>query len=253
MIKVRGPGRYLVLFLFSAQVAAAFDATPLHLARGARVGVVSSLDPDITHFHSGRSITDAFLHTERINWSIGSMLLDAVQERVTQMGLVLVPLGIIPELSHVRESCFLNGNFNKGLPKDCAPPLEHLITENQLQAIIVLAPGLNNSAHGGSSRRKELPDYVRGWGFMTGTSGAPDGKPSLFSMTELLLVAPSPNGPVLHAREWGANYEIEWSSFVPPPDLKAIPLPDYDQLRPFFAALLGRQTSRLLDQIQVGP
>ena len=254
MIKVRGPGSYLAfLLLFGAQMAAAFDATPLHLARGARVGVVSALEPDITHFHAGRSITDAFLHTERVNWSITAMLLDALKDRVTQMGLVLVPVGLTTELNRVRESCFLNGNFNKGLPKDCAPPLEHLSSENQVQAVIVLAPGLNNSAHAGSSRRKELPDYVRGWGFMTGTAGAPDGKPALFSMTELLLVASSPDVPVLHAREWGGNYELEWSRFVPPADLKAIPIEDYDQLQPLFGGLLGRQTSRLLDQIQVGP
>jgi hypothetical protein len=254
MMKVRGPGSYLaILVLFGAQVAAAFEPTPLHLARGARIGVVSSLEPDITHFHSGRSLKDAFLHTERLNWSTGAMLLDALKERVAQMGLVLVPMGVTTELSRARETCFLNGNFNKGLPKDCVPAFEHLGSEDQVQAVIVLAPGLNNSAHAGSSRRKELPDYVRGWGFMTGTAGAPDGKPALFSMTELLLVAPSPDGPALHAREWGGNYELEWASFVPPPDLKAIPIPAYGELKPLFAGLLGRQTSRLLDQIQIGP
>jgi hypothetical protein len=253
MVKVRVPGSYLaILLVFSAPVAA-FDATPLHLTRGARIGVVSALEPDITHFHSGRSITDAFLHTERVNWSPTGMLLDALKERATQMGLVLVPLALTTELNRARETCFLNGNFNKGLPKECVPPLEHLGSDDQVQAVIVLGPGLNNSAHAGSSRRKDLPDYVRGWGFMTGAAGAPDGKPALFSLTELLLVAPSPEGPALHAREWGANYEIEWSNFVPPPDLKAIPISDYAQLQPLFAGLLGRQTSRLLDQIQVGP
>ena len=40
--------------------------------------------------------------------------------------------------------------------------------------LIVLAPGLNNSSQaGGGTYRKDLPDYLRGWGFVTGD---PNGK-----------------------------------------------------------------------------
>jgi hypothetical protein len=251
MLKVRGI--YLVYVLLFSTPLTAREITPLLLPRGARVGVVSVLDPEITHFHSGRSIQDASLHTEVVGWSTGAMLLEALRERATQMGLVLVPLAPPTELSRAREACFLDGNFNKSLPKPCILPLEHLGSDDHVQAVIVLAPGLNNSAHAGSSRYKDLPDYVRGWGFMSGESASPDGKPLLFSFVELLLVAESPEGPELRGREWGGNYTVEWTTFVAPPDPKSIPLSYYPQLQPLFAGMLGRQASRLLDQVQVGP
>jgi hypothetical protein len=240
----------LALALLTAPIAAK-DAKPLMLARGARVGVISLLDPEVTHFHTAKSIKDTALHTEQVNWSVATMLLDALKDRAAQMGLVLVPLSVTDELDRSRESCFLNGNFNKSLPKNCVLPFQHLGAAERVEATIVLAPGLNDSTHAGSTRRKELPDYVRGWGFVTGEETSPDGKPTLFSMTELLLVAPSPEGPVLRGREWGGNYSLEWTNFVAPPNIKEIPAQDYSQLQPLFGGILSRQAARLLDEIQV--
>ncbi len=240
----------MVFALLSAPLVAK-DATPLVLARGARVGVISLLDPEVTHYHDAKSIKDTALHTEPVNWSVAAMLVDALKDRAAQKGLVLVPLGVTDELDRARESCFLNGNFNKSLPKDCVLPLQHLGTEERVDATIVLAPGVNNTTHAGSTRRKELPEYVRGWGFITGDESSPDGKPTLFSMTELLLIAPSPEGPVLRGREWGGNYSLEWSNFVAPANIKEIPAQQYSQLQPLFAGILSRQAARLLDQIQV--
>ena len=240
----------MVFALLSAPLVAK-DATPLALARGARVGVINLLDPEVTHFHDSKSIKDTALHTEPVNWSVAAMLVDALKDRAAQMGLVLVPLGVTDELDRSRENCFLNGNFNKSLPKDCVLPFQHLGSDEHVDATIVLAPGVNNTAHAGSTRRKELPEYVRGWGFITGDESSPDGKPTLFSMTELLLIAPSPQGPVLRGREWGGNYSLEWSNFVAPANIKEIPAQQYSQLQPLFAGILSRQAARLLDQIQV--
>ena len=240
----------MVLALLTAPIAAK-EATPLMLARGARVGVISLLDPEVTHFHTAKSIKDTSLHTEQVGWSVATMLLDALKDRAAQMGLVLVPLSVTDELDRSRESCFLNGNFNKSLPKDCVLPFQHLGDAERVEATIVLAPGLNNSTHAGSTRRKELPDYVRGWGFVTGDETSPDGKPTLFSMTELLLVAPSREGPVLRGREWGGSYSLEWTNFIAPPNIKEIPAQNYSQLQPLFGGILSRQAARLLDQIQV--
>jgi hypothetical protein len=240
----------LVFALWSAPLLAR-DAGPLVLARGARVGVLNLLDPEVTHYHDAKSIKDTALHTEPVNWSVAGMLVDALKDRAAQMGLVLVPLGVTDELDRSRESCFLNGNFNKSLPKDCVLPFQHLGAEEHVDATIVLAPGVNNSAHAGSTRRKELPEYVRGWGVETGDESSPDGKPTLFSMTELLLIVPSAEGPVLRGREWGGNYSLEWSNFVAPANIKEIPAQQYSQLQPLFAGILSRQASRLLGQIQV--
>jgi hypothetical protein len=243
-------GCFALLLALSAPVAAR-DITPLTLARGARVGVISLLDPEVTHFHSAKSIKDTALHTEPVGWSVTAMLIDALKDRAAQMGLVLVPLAVTDELDRSRESCFLNGNFNKSLPKDCVLPFKHLGDAERVEAVIALAPGLNNSTHAGSTRRKELPEYVRGWGVVTGEDVSPDGRPTLFSMTELLLVAPSPEGPVLRGREWGGNYSLEWTNFITPANIKEIPTQDYSQLQSLFAGILSRQAVRLLDQIQI--
>ena len=244
-------GAWLALLLALSAPLAAKDATPLTLARGARVGVISLLDPEVTHYHAAKAIKDTALHTEPVGWPVANMLTDALKDRAAQMGLVLVPLAVTDELDRSRESCFLNGSFTRSLPKDCVLPFKHLGDAEHVDAVIALAPGLNNGAHAGSTRRKELPEYLRGWGIVTGDESSPDGKPTLFSMTELLLIAPSPEGPVLHAREWGGNYALEWTNFIAPPNIKDIPSQDYNQLQPLFAGILSRQTSRLLDQIQM--
>jgi hypothetical protein len=233
--------------------AGARDATPLRLARGARVGVINLLDAEVTHFHAAKALKDTALHTEPVEWSVYNMLIDALKERAGQMGLVLVPLGATNELDRARENCFLNGNFNKNLPKDCVPAFASLGVAERVDAIIALAPGLNNSTHAGSTRRKEMQDYVLGWTVETGDTDSPDGKPMLFSMTELLLVAPSSDGPALRAREWGGSYSLEWTNYVAPAEPKELPPNSYPQLQPLFTAILARQAGRLLDQIEVGP
>lgn len=246
-------GGLAFLWLLSAPLAAK-DFTPLALARGARIGVVSVLAPEVTHFHAAKSIKDTALHTELVDWSVSNMLNEALKDRAAQLGLVLVPLALTDELERSRESCFLNGNFNKSaLPKECVGPFESLGAAERVSAIIVLAPGLNNSTHAGSTRRKELPEYVRGWGVITGEGASPDGKPAVVSMTELLLVAPSSEGPLIRAREWGGNYMLEWTDYVPPANVKDLAPQSYAQLKPLFAATLARQAGRLLDQVQILP
>lgn len=237
------------LLAFSAPLAAR-DSEPLTLAKGARVGVISLLDPEVTHFHTAKALKDSFLKTATVTWAVDTMLTEALKDRMSQMGLVLVPLGVTDELDRAREDCFLNGSFVKSLPKECILPVRHIINNERVDAVIVLAPGLNNSTHAGGARRKELPDYLRGWGFVTGDSVTAGGKPILFSMTELLLVAPTPEGPAVRGREWGGSYTLEWTNFIPPADLKEIPPQDLNQLQPLFGGILSRQTGRLLDQVQ---
>lgn len=260
MSRVRG--RWLAVFTAPTLVALNFlafstpsparDATPLIVPRGARIGVISVLDAEVTHFHAAKQVKDTALHTEQVDWSTGTMLMEALRDRMSQLGLVMVPLGVTDELDRARESCFLNGNFEKKLPKDCVAAFEHLGVAERVDAVIALAPGLNNSAHAGSTRRKDMPEYVRGWGVETGDVDSPDGKPIIFSMTELLLVAPSADGPVLRGREWGGNYALEWSNYVAPADPKKdLPAQAYSQLQPLFAGILGRQVARVMDDLQV--
>jgi len=247
-------GAWLVCLLVLSAPLGARESTPLVLSKGARVGVISVLDPEVTHFHAAKAIQDGFLKTQSVDWSVDTMLSNALKDRAAQMGLALVPLAVTDELDRAREGCFLNGNFGKGnLPKECVLPFQHLLASEHVDAVIALAPGLNNSTHAASSRRKELPEYVRGWGFITGEGASPSGKPALFSMTELLLVASTPAGPTLRGREWGGSYSLEWTDVVPPADLKDLPPQAYSPLQPLFTSVLARQAARLFDNIQMAP
>jgi hypothetical protein len=221
------------------------NAANLALAKGARVGILNLLDPDITHYHLSRDLEKSFLKTQYVGWRIDLMLAGAVRDRVEQMGLVEVPVSPTDALARGREHCFLNSPLAKGLPRECAPPFAQLAAQERLDAIIVLGPGLNDSAHG--RRRKELPEYLRGWGFVTRAEGG--ARTSLFNMTELLLVGINGEAVTLGGREWGGGYELDWADFDAQPDLKVLPGDVLDKLEPLFSDILRRQSGRLLDQV----
>jgi hypothetical protein len=221
----------------------------LQLPAGARVGVINLLDPEVTHFHASRQIENSFLKTYTVSWQVSAMLLAVVRDRLTQLGLTAVPVGPSDELRRGRESCFLDAALAKGLPKECGPLYAQLAAAERLSAIIVLGPGRNDSNHAGGARHRELPEYMRGWCFVTGAGGA-EALPSLLNLSELLLIGVSAAGAQLIDRQWGGDGQ-SWTGYQAPPDLKAFPQPQLDQLQPLFAALLKRQAAALLEKLQV--
>ena len=224
------------------------DPTPLVLQKGARVGIVNMMDAEVTHFHTARVLAQSFFKTPLVNWQVDSMLSDAVSPRLTQSGLA--PVGVVASdaLMRSRDEIFVNNSVARGLPRETARQFAELAAANHLDALIVLAPGLNNSSQAGSAVRKGLPEYVRGWGFVSTDN---NDKPSLFNMTQLLLIGIGPDGATLRAREWGGAYTDEWSDYVAPADLKQFPPEQLDRLQPLFAKILARQAGRLLDWITV--
>jgi len=111
-------------------------------------------------------------------------------------------------------------------------------------------PEGGSSQAGGGTYRKDLPDYLRGWGFVTGD---PNGKPVLFDMTQVLLIGVTPDGAKLQAREWGGGYTDEWVDYVAPADLKRMTVELLDKLQPLFARILAKQAGRTVDWITVTP
>jgi hypothetical protein len=216
------------------------------LARGARVGIVNLLDAGVTHYHIAKQLENSFLKTQYVPWHIEVMLAGALKERLDELGLEQVPVAATSELVKSRETCFLNSSLARGLPRECAPPFAQLAAAEHLDAIIVLGPGLNDSVHG--KKRRELPEYLRGWGFVTGISGD---KPELFNMTELLLLGIGRDGVKLGAREWGGGYEQLWTNFAGGADQRVQPSEELDQLAALFTQILTRQGMRLLEQIDV--
>jgi hypothetical protein len=250
MTKVVLAACLLMAGLLTGPVALGKDPTQLLLHKGARVGVVNMMDPEVTHFHTSKVLAQSFYKTQLVSWQVDSMLSDAVSQRLTQLELVPVGMGASDVLMRKRDDFFVNNSVAKGLPREVAREFAQLAASERLSALIVLAPGLNNSSQAGGAVRRSLPDYLRGWGFITGDTNE---KPSLFNMTQVLLIGIAPDGAALSAREWGGSYTDEWSDYVPPDNPKLIPVEQLDKLQPPFARILGRQANRLMDWITVMP
>jgi len=230
------------LLLAPSPVRADKPSPGLKVAGGARIAVINLLDAEVTYFHAAHRLQDSFLKTYPVSWSAGAMLQEALQERLTQLGLTPVPLPPGDALSHAREICFLEPNLAKGLPKDCAAIYAQFAAREEVAALIVLGPGLNDGDHAGSSRRKDLPDYLRGWCVVTAEGGAP---PTLLNLTELLLIGPGAKGAVLVEREWGGALNGPASGFTPPADVKSLSEAQLAPLQGQFAALLRQQAAAL--------
>lgn len=228
-------------------VPAARPPPALALPAGARVGVVNLLDPEVTHFHASRQIENSFLKTYTVSWSVSAMLLAAVKDRLAQLGLTAVPVAAGDALRRARESCFLDASLAKGLPKECGALYVQLAESQGLKAIIALGPGRNDSAHAGGARHKDLPEYLRGWCFVTGGS---DPLPALLNQTELLLVGVTASKAELSGRAWGGDGK-RWTGYQPPPDLKAFPEQQLNQLQPLYAAMLKQQADIALAPLQL--
>jgi hypothetical protein len=242
----------VVVMAFVPGAALAAKA-PTHLAlpAGARVGIVNQLDAEVTHFHAAKQIENSFLKTYPVKWAVSAMLLDAVQDRLKQLGFVAVAVATSDELMRARERCFLDAPLGKGLPKECAPLFARLAATERLNAIIVLGPGRNDATHAGGARHKALPEYLRGWCFVTG-EGGPDTLPSLLNLTELLLIAVNGQAAQLSDRQWGGNGQ-SWIGYKAPPDLKAFPEQQLAQLQPLYAYMLRQQADALLAHLEVAP
>jgi hypothetical protein len=240
------------LSLLGGIAVAAQKPVNLQLTAGARVAVVNLLDAEVTHFHASRRVQNSFLKTYTVDWSVNAMLMEALRERLTQMGLVPVATAATEALRRAREACFLDAALAKGLPKTCGPLFAQLAAAERADAVIVLGPGRNDSAHG--TRRRELPEYLRGWCLVTearGEEGAAEKVPVLLNLSELLLIGVAASSAEINARQWGGDQLQTWTGFKPPPDLKDIPEQQLGQLQPLFAAMLKQQASGVLAHLQV--
>ncbi len=127
-------------------LALARDPTQLIIHKGARVGVVNMMDPEVTHFHTSKVLEQSFMKTHPVGWQVDSMLSDAVGQRLTKLELVAVPMGPSDALMRNRDEYFVNNSVAKGLPREISREFAQLASTEHLDALIVLAPGLNNSS-----------------------------------------------------------------------------------------------------------
>jgi hypothetical protein len=250
MTKVVFAACLLLACSIAGPLAVAKDPTQLLLHKGARVGIVNLMDAEITHFHTGKVLAESFFKTQLVNWQVDSMLSEAISPRLTQLELVPVTMGASDALTRNRDEEFVNNSVAKGLPRDVARQFAQLAASEHLDALLVLAPALNNSSQAGGAIRKGLPDYLRGWGFVTSDTGE---APSLFNMTQVLLIGVTPDGATLHARDWGGGYTEPWADYAAPANLKQVPLEQLDKLQTPFARILATQAARVMERITVTP
>jgi hypothetical protein len=236
-----------LLGVIPARLPAAHPPPSLALPAGARIGIMNLLDPEVTHFHASRQIENSFLKTYTVSWPVSPMLLAAVKDRLSQLGLVPVPVVASDAVRRARESCFLDASLAKGLPKECGPLYAQLAASQGVSALIVLGPGRNDSAHADGTRHKELPEYLRGWCFVTGGT---DPTPTLLDMTELLLIGVNGSQAQLVGRAWGGDGK-SWTGYHAPPDLKAFPQQQLDELQPLYGAMLKQQADTALVPLQL--
>jgi hypothetical protein len=229
------------------------DRTPKVIARGAQIGVVNLLSAEVMHYHAAKDSNDSFLKIQPVRWPVDDMLTEALKGQLEQLGLTLTTLTPTDSLSRARESCFVNAALADGLPRNCSATLVEQASSAGVSYLILMAPGLNNSDHAGSSRSQNLTEAMRGWGFLTRERAGAKDKPTLFSEIELLLISVGPEGATLRARQWGGIYSSQWQTYTLPPNPKEIPLEQLDELQPLFAAMLSRQAKDLLGQVQVAP
>jgi len=241
----------VAVLLAASTSLTAKDVSTVTLPRGARIGIVNLLDPEITQFHGSTDIKDSFLKTHTVDWPVDGMLTDALKPRITQMGLEAVPLPPSEGLLRGRQEYFLDNNVAKGLSKGCSAQLSQMAAAEHLDAFVLLVPGLNDSAHAGSTRRKDLPEYLRGFGFVTKSEDPPGSKPAVFNMSQLLLISARGGTALLRDLEWGGDYNYNWPTFTAQADIRAVPPAEIDKLKPLFSEILTRESGLLLDHIEV--
>jgi hypothetical protein len=208
------------------------------------------MDSEVAHYHSAKVLAQSFFKTQTVRWPVEAMLAEAVNQRLTQLELVPVPTAPSDILLRNRDEYFVDNSVAKGLPREPSRELAQLAATARLDALILLIPGLNNSSQASGQVRRGLPDYLRGWGFVTSDQTA---KPSLFNMTQVLLVSVTPQGVMLNAREWGGGYADDWADYAAPADPKQVPPEQLEQLQPLFTKLLTKQAGRVLDWVTVTP
>jgi hypothetical protein len=241
----------LTSLVITSGAAVAKDKTLPNLPKGTQIGVVNILDPEVMHYHAARQSINSYVKIQAVNWNVDAMLLTALQAQPAAASLTLTPVAPSDSLLRSRESCFVNAALAKGLPKNCSAALVELAKSANVSYLVVMAPGLNNTDHSDGGPRLETSSMLRGWGFVTHEFAGSKDKPNLFCEVELLLIAVTPEGATLRAREWGGSYNYQWQAYTVPPDPKVFPPEELEQLQPLFATILERQTKDFMEQVHV--
>jgi hypothetical protein len=252
---VTGAKSFLAVCLVAASALSsvtAWAADQLSVPPGARVGIIVMLPTDITHYHVGKSAVTSFMRTYRVEWPASEVVDDQLAATLTGAGLEPVFLDPTEQLRRQRQSWIISTPLATKLPNAAAEEIDRIITAENLQGLVIVAPGPNNNPDPVQGNRlRKLPAYVQGWGFSTSDEAGGTAKPIVFNLTQMLLIGKNDNSSELVFREWGGGFVYEWATFDPGADLKTLPQSEIDKFRPLITDVIQRQIARLMPRVKV--
>jgi hypothetical protein len=223
----------------------------LELAPGARVGIIAMMSTDVTHYHVGKSPSGSFMRTYRVDWPASEVIDDPLANELTSAGLEPVFLAPSEPLRRQSRAWIITQLQAARLPRAAMEEFDRIATTENLQALVIVAPGPNNNPESVQGNRlRRLPAYVQGWGFSTNDETDGLTRPVVFNLTQMLLISRTGNEAEFEFREWGGAFVYEWADFDPGEDAKALPQSEIDKFRPVIADVLQRQMARLMPHIK---
>jgi hypothetical protein len=227
-------------------------ANGLALPAGARVGILVMMPTDVTHYHVGKRPTESFMRTYRVAWPASELVDDPLAAQLKNAGFEPVRLEASDELWRQRQQWIVSSPQATKLPKAATEEIGRIAASENLQALVIVAPGVNKYPEAvPGNRLRKLSAYVQGWGFSTSDEAGEAAAPVVFNLTQMLLVGNVGGTAEMVFREWGGGYVYEWPAFDPGADLKTLPPSEIDKLRPVIADVLLRQIERLMPHIKV--
>jgi hypothetical protein len=230
----------------------AWGADAPALPAGARIGIIDMVTNDVTHYHVGRAEVNSFMRTYRGDWGGAEIIEGPLATSLTGAGFVPQALNASDALWKERQSWIIQNPRANKLPRGCLKELGRIMVEQNLAALILVAPGANSEPEFVEGDRwSRVPRTMQGFGFST--SDDPNGvtKPAVFDFTQMVVVANTADGPRLVARDWGGNRIYDWPGFDPGPNLKALSDTQLAQLRPVMAeAMKQRIATRVMPHLK---
>ena len=217
------------------------DAPPT-VPAGARVGVIDIVTNEIVHYHVGKSEVTNFLRTYRGRWSPADVIDEPLITALTASGFQPVAVAASEALLKEKESWITKNPKASKLPRGALKELTRILAEQNLGALIVVAPGMNSEPDfDARGRLTRLPSATQGFGFST--SDDPDGvtKPVVFDFTQMVVVARTSDGAALLVRDWDGNRIYEWPGFDPGPNVKSLSDPQIAPLQALYTDIVKKR------------
>jgi hypothetical protein len=215
---------------------------------GGRVGIIEMVTNDVTHFHVGRTDMTNYMRTYRGDWGATELIDVPLMNALADAGFQPVAVEASETLRKEKQAWLIQKPTANKLKGGCLKELGRIMTDLNLAALIVVAPGANSDPEFTWAR---LPNTVQGFGLMTSEEANGVTKAAVFDFTQFVMVANTADGAELVARDWGANLPYDWPGFDPRANLKVLTNGQLAQIRVVLeSAMKKRITTRVVPRLK---